>query len=139
MNKKIKISRKMDSKDNAIYMALKNPNQVTSIIDGNGTKIWLDPYGFISALNKSIKWHKKHLAADEADIMINNYEMPAIQRCLDGVLMMNRNSSFDESDLHKYIARRFEHITLEMLSKDYQTEKASQFKEVYDHFKGSSM
>jgi len=52
----------MDSKDNAIYMALKNPNQVTSIIDGNGTKIWLDPYGFISALNKSIKWHKKHLA-----------------------------------------------------------------------------
>jgi hypothetical protein len=139
MKKTIKRRRKMDSKEDAIYKALKNPKQMTSIIDGNGTKIWLDPFGFISALNKYIKRHKKHLSVENAEKMITCYEMPAIQRCLEGVLMMNRNSSFDENDLHKYIARRFEDITVEMLSKDYQTEKASKFKEEYDHFKGSTM
>lgn len=125
----------MTTKDHAIYKALKNPNQVTSIIDENGIKRWLKPYEFISALHRSIKTHKKHLSAEKAGILIFNYEMPAIQRCLQMVLMSNYGKDFDESDLYKYIARQFEHITLEMLDKDYQTEEASKFKEGYDKFR----
>ena len=130
MSRKKKSRRKVTSKDQAIYNALKNPEQTTSVIDGNGIKRWLNPYGFISALHRSIKMHKKFLTIEEAHNMITKDEMPAIQRCLRIVLMLNYSKDFDERDLHIYIARKFEHITLEMLSKDYQTEEASEFKEV---------
>lgn len=119
----------MNSKDNAIYKALNNPAHITSIVDDNGNKKWLKPYGFISTLHKYIKKHKKYLSAEEADSLIYNYEMPAIQRCLQTILMLNLSKDFEEADLHEYIAKKFEHITLEMLNKDYQTEEASKFKE----------
>ena len=131
-SKKRKLRRKINPKDNAIYKALKNPDQATSIIDQNGIKRWLKPYDFISALHISIKKHKEHLPAVKADELIFNYEMPAIQRCLQMVLMLNNSKDFDESDLHDYIVRKFEHITLEMLNKDYQTEQAREFKNAYE-------
>ena len=43
--------------------------------------------------------------------------------------------TFKYKDKNKYVARKFEHITLEMLSKDYQTEETVKFKEVYDEFR----
>lgn len=122
----------MTTKDRAIYKALKNPAQTTSVIDENGIKRWLNPYEFIATLYKSIKYQKKHFSAKKADVLIFNYDMPAIQRCLQAVLMLNYSKDFNETDLHKYIVRRFKHITLEMLSKDYQTEEAIKFKEDYD-------
>ncbi len=127
----------MTTKEHTIYKGLKNPDQVTSIIDGNGIKRWLTPFKFISTLHKSIKHHKKHLSAEKANRMIINYEMPAIQRCLQMVLMLNYSKDFDESDLHKYVVGKFEYITLEMLGGDYQTEEASKFKEDYDEFRRS--
>jgi hypothetical protein len=131
-SKKRKLRRNMNTKDDAIYEALRNPAHTTSIIDGNGIKLWLQSYEFISALHRSIKRHKKHLSAEKAGILIRNYEMPAIQRCLQMVLIASHGKGFSESDLYKYIARKFEHITLGMLGKDYQTEEASKFKEDYE-------
>lgn len=135
--KKKKTQRSMSNKDKAIFEALRNPNQTTSIIDENGYKRWFKPYKFISTLHRSIKTHKKYLSAENAHDMITNYEMPAIQRCLQMVLMLNHNKDFNENDLHKYIARKFDHITLEMLDKDYQTEDTRAFKEDYDEFRRS--
>ena len=126
--KKRKSRRNRNTKDHVIYKALKNPSHIVSIVDDDGIKRWLNPYAFISVLHKSIKKHKKYLSVEEADMLIVNYEMPAIQRCLQRILMFN-SSDVNESDLHKYIAGRFEHITLEMLSKDYQTKETSKFKE----------
>lgn len=130
--KKSKSRREMSDKDHEIYMALTNPFQIRTIVNENGIKEGVTAYKFITLLHQSIKKHKKYLSAEKAEEMIVLYEMPAIQRCLQTVLMFNCTETFDESDLHKYIARKFEHITLEMLEKDYQTEEASKFKERYE-------
>jgi len=131
--RKISKSRsEIRTKDHEIYKALTNPSQKMSIVNENGAKEWVTAYKFISLLHQSIKKHKKCLSADKAEEVIMLYEMPAIQRCLQLALMLNRSQAFNENDLHKYIVRKFEHITLEMLEKDYQTEEASKFKERYE-------
>lgn len=130
--KKSKSRREMSNKDHEIYMALTNPSHTTSIVNENGTKEWVTAYKFISLLHQSIKKREKYLSAEKAEEVIMFYEMPAIQRCLQLALLLNRSQAFNENDLHKYIVRKFEHITLEMLEKDYQTEEASKFKERYE-------
>ena len=123
--------RRVLESDHKIYQALNNPSHITSIVDDNGVKQWLTPYKFIATLHRSIKKHKRYLSDAEAKVMITRYEMPAIQRCLQAVVMLN-NENIDENDLHKYIARKFPHITTEMLKADHQTEEARIFKEKYD-------
>lgn len=130
--KKRKLRREMSTKDHEIYKALTNPSHTRSIVNENGTKEWVTAYKFISLLHQSIIKHKKYLSAEKAEEVIMLYEMPAIQRCLQLVLMLNLSQAFDENDLYKYIVRKYEHITLEMLAKDYQTEDAAKFKEEYE-------
>ena len=124
--RKRKIAKKANKPANKVYAAMHNKAHMTTVAtDRNGSCKLVNAWEFITMINKEIGLCQQNGEHQE----INLYHMPAVQRCLSAVSMIN---NFDEDIIFLYVSKKFRYLTMERLTTDYQKKEASDFKTSYD-------
>jgi hypothetical protein len=120
-----KVSKRASKPSNKVYAAMHNKSHMTTVATANGSRVPKVAWDFITMLDKEIGHCLRDGELDE----VNLYHMPAVERCLSMVAMIN---GIDKNEVLLYVSKKFKNLTMERLTTNHQTEEASEFKQTFD-------